>query len=93
VWGGKEFLLTRSGKDWIFVSDAHFTGKDREEMETFLRFLDLEKEHVSHLVILGDLFEFFLFPLPNISPSLKNFKPYLATASILRILREITIFF
>jgi UDP-2,3-diacylglucosamine hydrolase len=51
--------LTRSGKDWIFVSDAHFTGKDCEEMETFLRFLNLEKEHMSHLVILGDLFEFF----------------------------------
>jgi UDP-2,3-diacylglucosamine hydrolase len=59
VWGGKEFLLTRSGKDWIFVSDAHFTGRDRDEMETFLRFLDLEKETMSHLVILGDLFEFF----------------------------------
>jgi UDP-2,3-diacylglucosamine hydrolase len=51
--------LTRSGKDWIFVSDAHFTGRDREEMETFLRFLDLEKGRMSHLVILGDLFEFF----------------------------------
>jgi len=51
--------LTRSGKDWIFVSDAHFTGRDREEMETFLRFLDLERERMSHLVILGDLFEFF----------------------------------
>ena len=51
--------LTRSGKDWIFVSDAHFTGRNRDEMEAFLRFLDLEKEYISHLVILGDLFEFF----------------------------------
>jgi hypothetical protein len=103
VWGGKEFLLTCSGKDWIFVADAHFTGRDREEMETFLRFLNLEKEHMSHLVILGDLFEFFFgfkkvpseekpFPLPNISPSLKDFKSSPAMASILNILKGITIF-
>jgi UDP-2,3-diacylglucosamine hydrolase len=72
VWGGKEFLLTRSGKDWIFVSDAHFTRKDREEMETFLRFLDLEKERVSHLVILGDLFEFF-FGFKNVPSKEKPF--------------------
>ena len=72
MWGGKEFPLTRSGKDWIFVSDAHFTGKDREEMETFLRFLDLEKEHVSHLVILGDLFEFF-FGFKNVPSKEKPF--------------------
>jgi UDP-2,3-diacylglucosamine hydrolase len=47
------------GKDWIFVSDAHFTGKDPAEMESFLRFLDSEQERMGHLVILGDLFEFF----------------------------------
>ncbi len=47
------------GKDWIFVSDAHFDGRDLESMEVFLRFLDSEKRQISHLVILGDLFEFF----------------------------------
>jgi len=52
-------VLTGAEKDWIFVSDAHFTGRDPEEMEAFLRFLDSEKERMDHLVILGDLFEFF----------------------------------
>jgi UDP-2,3-diacylglucosamine hydrolase len=51
--------LTDTEKDWIFVSDAHFTGREPEGMDAFLRFLDLEKERMSHLVILGDLFEFF----------------------------------
>jgi UDP-2,3-diacylglucosamine hydrolase len=51
--------LARAGKDWIFVSDAHFTGRDPESMEVFARFLDLQKEQIGHLVILGDLFEFF----------------------------------
>ncbi len=52
-------ILVRFEKDWIFVSDAHFTGRDPEPMEAFLRFLDVEKEQIGHLVILGDLFEFF----------------------------------
>jgi UDP-2,3-diacylglucosamine hydrolase len=52
-------VLARSGKDWIFVSDAHFTGRDPESMEAFLRFLDSEKKRIDYLVILGDLFEFF----------------------------------
>jgi UDP-2,3-diacylglucosamine hydrolase len=51
--------LAPSEKDWIFVSDAHFTGRDSESMEAFLRFLDHEKNQMGHLVILGDLFEFF----------------------------------
>jgi UDP-2,3-diacylglucosamine hydrolase len=51
--------LSVEEKDWIFVSDAHFTGKDPAEMESFLRFLDSEQERMGHLVILGDLFEFF----------------------------------
>jgi UDP-2,3-diacylglucosamine hydrolase len=59
VWGGKGFLLTHADKDWIFFSDAHFTGRDPEEAESFLRFLDSEKERMGHLVIMGDLFEFF----------------------------------
>jgi UDP-2,3-diacylglucosamine hydrolase len=51
--------LARSEKDWIFVSDAHFTGRDPASMEVFLKFLDSEKNRMGHLVILGDLFEFF----------------------------------
>jgi UDP-2,3-diacylglucosamine hydrolase len=53
------FVLTDIEKDWIFISDAHFTGREPGETEAFLKFLDLEKERMSHLVILGDLFEFF----------------------------------
>lgn len=45
-------------KDWVFVSDAHFTGQEQEGMESFLRFLDSQREGMGHLVILGDLFEF-----------------------------------
>jgi len=51
--------LALSQKDWIFVSDAHFTGHDPESMEVFLRFLESERKQIGHLVILGDLFEFF----------------------------------
>jgi UDP-2,3-diacylglucosamine hydrolase len=51
--------LNHVGKDWIFVSDAHFTGREPEETGAFLRFLDSETERMGHLVILGDLFEFF----------------------------------
>jgi UDP-2,3-diacylglucosamine hydrolase len=52
-------VLALSEKDWIFISDAHFTGRDPEPMEAFLRFLDSEKKQIGHLLILGDLFEFF----------------------------------
>jgi UDP-2,3-diacylglucosamine hydrolase len=52
-------VLACSEKDWIFVSDAHFTGQDLESMEAFLRFLDLEKKQIDHLIVLGDLFDFF----------------------------------
>jgi len=62
--------LTSSGKDWIFISDAHFTGRDPEEMEVFLRFLDSEKERIGYFVILGDLFEFF-FGFNNFSSTNK----------------------
>jgi UDP-2,3-diacylglucosamine hydrolase len=70
--------LTHIEKDWIFISDAHFTGREPGETETFLRFLDLEKERMSHLVIMGDLFEFFFgfkdFSLKrNSSPTEKPF--------------------
>ena len=58
AWEDEGGRLTREGKDWIFVSDAHFTGQEQEGMRAFLRFLDLEKPSLGHLVILGDLFEF-----------------------------------
>jgi UDP-2,3-diacylglucosamine hydrolase len=51
--------LAHSEKDWIFISDAHLTGRDPEALEVFLSFLDSEKTRMGHLVILGDLFEFF----------------------------------
>jgi len=50
--------LASDRREWIFVSDAHFTGQDPGEMEPFLRFLDSKKERMERLVILGDLFEF-----------------------------------
>ena len=50
---------SREGKDWIFVSDAHFTGEAPAEMESFIRFMDSERERMDRLVILGDFFEFF----------------------------------
>ncbi len=70
--------MTHSGKDWIFVSDAHFTGRESGEMETFLRFLDSEKNRMGSLVILGDLFEFFFgfartpLPFPDYLPILEG---------------------
>lgn len=50
--------MTHTGKGWIFVSDAHFSGRDPEGMESFIRFVKAESEQISHLIILGDLFEF-----------------------------------
>jgi UDP-2,3-diacylglucosamine hydrolase len=64
--------LAVAEKDWIFISDAHFTGRDSEEMGPFLRFLDLEEERIDHLVILGDLFEFF-FGFKRLSSSKEPF--------------------
>jgi UDP-2,3-diacylglucosamine hydrolase len=48
----------RDEKEWIFVSDAHFTGRHPGEMESFLSLLNQERETMGHLIILGDLFEF-----------------------------------
>jgi UDP-2,3-diacylglucosamine hydrolase len=58
VWEGEGEPLVRAEKNWIFVSDAHFTGQGSEGMESFLRFLDSEMDETGYLVILGDLFEF-----------------------------------
>ncbi|NWF93744.1 MAG: UDP-2,3-diacylglucosamine diphosphatase [Syntrophaceae bacterium] len=72
-------------KDWIFVSDAHFTGQNPDEMEAFLRFLDSEKERMGHLVILGDLFEFFFGFRNSLSPKKSfAFTDYLPVLNKLR---------
>ncbi len=59
VWEWHGMMMAHEERDWIFVSDAHFTGNEYGEMESFLKFLDVEKERMRNLVILGDLFEFF----------------------------------
>jgi UDP-2,3-diacylglucosamine hydrolase len=82
-------VLARSEKDWIFISDAHFTGRDPEPMRGFLRFLDSEKKQIGHLVILGDLFEFF-FGFKNFFSTEKSpaFTEYLPVFNELRSLYE-----
>ena len=84
VWGGKGERLNRDEKDWVFVSDAHFTGQEQEGMGMFLQFLESQVEGLGRLVILGDLFEFlFGFNAParpkdgSIPPSLFPFPEYL----------------
>jgi UDP-2,3-diacylglucosamine hydrolase len=47
------------GKDWIFLSDAHFTGANRDNQARLIRFLEKERENLDTLVLLGDLFEFW----------------------------------
>ena len=81
--------MARSEKDWIFISDAHFTGRDPESIGGFLRFLDSEKERIGHLVILGDLFEFF-FGFKNFFSTGKSsaFTEYLPVFNELRSLYE-----
>jgi len=78
AWGGERGPLVPAEKDWIFVSDAHFTGKGSEGMKSFLRFLDSQRDGIGRLVILGDLFEFIFgfkdslssrsFPFPDYLP-------------------------
>jgi len=81
--------LTVAQKDWIFISDAHLTGRDPDEMGPFLRFLDLEEERIDHLVILGDLFEFFFGFRRLTSPEgLFAFTEYLPILKRLQILNR-----
>lgn len=80
-------MLARSEKDWIFISDAHFTGREPEPMEGFLRFLDSEKERMGYLVILGDLFEFFFgFKNSFSDEKVSVFTDYLPIFNKLRVL-------
>jgi len=74
VWAGREERLAGVEKDWIFVADAHLTGRAPEEMAAFVRFLDRERPRMGHLVVLGDLFEFFFgFKKSYGSPDEKSF--------------------
>jgi UDP-2,3-diacylglucosamine hydrolase len=79
--------LVDTGKDWIFVSDAHFSGSEPGAMEVFLRFLNSEKSRISHLVILGDLFE-FLFGFKE-TPSGREAFPFTEYLSILKGLQNL----
>ena len=56
---GKGTVTQGEGKDWIFLSDAHFTGENRDNQDRLIRFLEEEGENLSTLVLLGDLFEFW----------------------------------
>jgi len=65
VWEGRKRVVAKGsvaqnkGKDWIFLSDAHFTGENRDNQDRLIRFLEMEKENLDTLVLLGDLFEFW----------------------------------
>jgi UDP-2,3-diacylglucosamine hydrolase len=61
------------GKDWIFISDAHLSGNDSNEIKRFVSFLKSEREKLDSLIVLGDLFEFFF----GFKPSIWNKKSYL----------------
>jgi len=56
---GKGNMAHNEGGDWIFLSDAHFTGESRDNQERLIRFLEMEGEDLAALVLLGDLFEFW----------------------------------
>ena len=55
----KGSVTQSTGKDWIFLSDAHFTGENRDDQDRLIRFLEMERENLDTLVLLGDLFEFW----------------------------------
>jgi len=70
--------------DWIFVSDAHFTGRERGEMESFIRFMELERQRTSHVFILGDFFEFLFGFKKTVRRRSFPFKEYLPVLEHLR---------
>ncbi len=79
--------MAQDEKDWIFVSDAHFTGNEADKMETFLQFLEREKNRMAKLILLGDLFEFF-FGFKNLFPREKP-SPFSSYLPILEMLKEL----
>lgn len=44
----------------LFISDLHIRGLKDPTMKIFLSFLDQEKENLSRLIIVGDLFDFWV---------------------------------
>jgi UDP-2,3-diacylglucosamine hydrolase len=56
---GKGSVTHKEGREWIFLSDAHFTAENRQNQDRLIRFLEMERENLSTLVLLGDLFEFW----------------------------------
>jgi UDP-2,3-diacylglucosamine hydrolase len=56
---GKGSVTHNEGGDWIFLSDAHLTAENGQNQEKLIRFLEMERENLSTLVLLGDLFEFW----------------------------------
>jgi len=55
----KGSVTQRRGRDWIFLSDAHFTGENRDDQGRLIRFLEMERANLDTLILLGDLFEFW----------------------------------
>jgi len=88
AWEGEGFLLSQTEKNWIFISDAHFSGREPAEMGNFLEFLDSERIRMSHLVILGDLFE-FLFGFKKRSLSHRDPFPFREYLPVLEGLRHL----
>ena len=86
--------MTHEGKDWIFVGDAHFTGRKLGEMDAFVAFLDAEKERMDHLILLGDLFEFLFgfkpFSSTKGSTSQENLFPYIEYLPVFQKLQELS---
>ncbi len=76
--------VRREGQDWIFVSDAHFTGRERGEMESFIRFADLERQRIGRLFILGDFFEFLFGFKKAVKARPFPFGEYLPVLELLR---------
>jgi UDP-2,3-diacylglucosamine hydrolase len=75
--------VNREDRDCIFVSDAHFTGREPLGMDAFSRFLDTEQGCIGRLVILGDLFE-FLFGFGKRQEEGFPYRDYLPVLSRLR---------
>ena len=71
-------------RDWIFVSDAHFTGRERGEMESFIRFVELERQRTGHVFILGDFFEFLFGFKRTVKRGIFPFREYLPVLERLR---------
>ncbi len=79
--------MSEMGQHWLFVSDAHLSGKDPGAIRRFLSFLNSESERVGYLMILGDLFE-FLFGFKE-KPSGKGTLPFMEYLPVLKELQRL----